>query len=86
MLLPALDSGRVSLVVLLDAVGQIVPAEGLGVGRELGGELLVRLVVAAVFVDGPLERFGGVLDALETGGLGEVGGVRGVEKLLPRGD
>ena len=42
--------------------------------------------VTAVLVDGSLERLGKVVDFPEPAGLGELSGVRGVEKCLPFGD
>ena len=86
MLLPAPDSGHAPLAVPLDAAWQIAPAEGLGVGLEPGVERLTGLVEIIVVADGLLEVFGGLPDFAEPGGLGEPGGVRGVEKLLPFSD
>ena len=86
MLLPAPDSGHAPLAVPLDAVRQIAPAERFGVGLELGVERLAGLVEMLVAADGLLEVFGGLPDFAEPGGLGEPGGVRGVEKPLSFSD
>ena len=73
VLLPVPDSGHAPLAVPLDAVWQIAPAEGFGVGLELGVERLAGLVEMLVAADGLLEVCGGLPDFAEPGGLGEPG-------------
>ena len=74
------------MAVPLDAVRQIAPADSFGVGLELGVERLAGLVEIIVVADGLPEVCGGLPDFAEPGGLGEPGGVRGVEKLLSFSD
>ena len=56
--------------------------------RELGPFQCfdVGMVVTAVLIDGAREQVGNLVDFPEQVGLGELGGVRGVEKRLPFGD
>ena len=66
----ALVNARAPLAVLLDAVRQVAPAEGLGVEQECGVDVFqVGAVVTAVLVDGSLEleltRFGGHLNTCQ---------------------
>ena len=59
----ALVNARAPLTVLLDALGEVAPADGLGVAHEVGvGALNVGFEVMAVAVDGFLESCGGLLD------------------------
>ena len=72
----ALVNARAPLAVLLDALGKVAPADGLGVAHEVGvGALDTAFEVMAVVVDGFLEGCGGLLDFAEPGGLRELGGV-----------